>query len=180
MSRVDELSQQASPAEPSRRRGRFKLLLMAAICLAPVLASWAAYRLMPPEGGKSYGQLLPTRPFALIGAQGWPRGKWVLAARIEPGCQTRCQQRFFAMRQIQRAQGEAAGRLTRLGWQEEAAHEEVDATHIVQSAQTGVDDGGYYLVDPLGNQVLFYPDAADPKKVIQEIGRVLKTNNGIG
>ena len=79
---------------PTARRGRLKLLLMAAICLAPVLASWAVYRLMPPQGGKSYGQLLPTRPFVLTGAQGWPRGKWVLAARIEPVRQARCQQRF--------------------------------------------------------------------------------------
>lgn len=142
------------------RRGLFILILLC--CLAPVVASLLAYYVWTPKGGLSYGQLLAT-PLAAAQQTGWPQGRWVLLSSGD-GCDEACQQRQFAMRQIRTAQGEAAERLV--------------ARHV--PATSGLRADGFYLVDPRGNAVLFYPDGAKPGAIIREIGRVLKTNNGLG
>ena len=38
---------------------------------------------------------------------------------------------------------------------------------------------GLVLIDPHGNLVLRYPPDAEPERVAKEIGRVLKTNQGL-
>jgi len=169
----------------NQRHARFKLAMMALLCISPVLASWGLYRSGWVEGGHSYGQLLPTEPFAASRESGWPRERWVLVS-IEPAaCEATCQQRRFVLRQIQAAQGEAADRLVRVRLQPAAAALRSDdngVVTLVASKHLGqlTERPGYYLVDPLGNQVMFYPDSADPTRVIRELTRVLKTNNGLG
>lgn len=145
----------------ARGRGRIKLLLIALLCALPVLASWLSYRWLPPAGGKSYGQLLAT-PLPQARQPGWPQGRWVLLDAAA-ACGPACEQRRFAMRQIHTAQGEAATRLVRR-----------------QQADAGLRQDGFYLVDPHGNGVLFYPDGAAPAAVIKEIRSVLKNNNSLG
>lgn len=145
-----------------RGRGRRQLVLMLLCCAAPVLAAWLSYALWPPQGGHSYGRLL-AQPLPVAQQQGWPQGRWVLLS-LGDGCDAVCAQRRFAMRQIQTAQGEAASRMVR-------AH---------RPAVAGLRSDGFYLVDPLGNAVLFYADGSEPRQVISEIARVLKMNNGIG
>ncbi|MBP4044749.1 hypothetical protein [Chromobacterium violaceum] len=167
----------------SINRGRMALLAMGLLCLVPVIAAWLAYWLLPPQGGRSYGQLLPTHPFEAASQQAWPRGKWVLAAVLGAECQSRCQQRWHAMRQIEKAQGEAAPRLTRVALQVSDPAARVEVPHRLPHApQSPLPAGnqGFYLVDPLGNQVMFYRDGADPRRIIDEVAKVLKVNNGLG
>lgn len=167
----------------SINRGRAALLAMGLLCLAPVLAAWLAYWLLPPKGGRSYGQLLPTRPFTAAVQPGWPRGKWVLTAVLGAECHGRCQQRWHAMRQIERAQGEATARMTRVALQVADPSAPLEVPHsLPHEAETELPAGnqGFYLIDPLGNQVMFYRDGADPRQVIDEVAKVLKVNNGLG
>ncbi|WP_055433353.1 hypothetical protein [Gulbenkiania indica] len=170
----------------SRRAGRIKLGLIVLACALPAVAAWASYRFFPPEGGKSYGQLLEVRPLPGSEAPDWPRGKWVLATVEAPGpCDARCERRLFTQRQIQVAQGEASERLVRLrlvagavAQGEAPSRAEVPvraAPHLASRVGAGL-----YLIDPLGNTVMFYPDAAEPGRVIREVGKILKTNNGLG
>ena len=168
----------------SIKRGQRVLIAMGLLCLAPVVAAWLAYALLPPGGGRSYGQLLPTHPFAASARPEWPRGKWVLASVLGADCHNRCQQRWYAMRQIERAQGEAASRLTRVALlvsPRAAAMDDVPHRLPHASAQAlPAGNQGFYLVDPLGNQVMFYQDGADPRRIIDEVAKVLKVNNGLG
>jgi len=163
---------------------RFKLALMLLLCASPVLASWGLYRSGWVEGGRSYGQLLPTEPFVASGLPDWPRQRWALVS-VEPTvCDATCRQRRFALKQIQTAQGEAASRLVRVRLHPVAAEVRSQEPGVISLAsgqlQGLAERPGYYLVDPLGNQVMFYPDSADPSRVIRELTRVLKTNNGLG
>ncbi|POA97565.1 hypothetical protein C2134_17215 [Chromobacterium sinusclupearum] len=163
-------------------RGRAALLGMGLLCLAPVLAAWLAYLLLPPGGGASYGQLLPTRPFVAAASPEWPRGKWVLVSALSADCRDRCRQRWHAMSQIQKAQGEAAERLTRVALVVSARPAALDVPYRLQHSPAHAlpaGSQGFYLVDPLGNQVMFYRDGADPRRIIDEVASVLKVNNGL-
>ncbi|AXK39153.1 hypothetical protein [Crenobacter cavernae] len=161
-----------------RNLARLKLLLLALFCASPVLGAWVAYQARLPEQGRTVGTLLPTRPFAAASVGGWPQGKWVLAVVEHGECGTVCQGRLFATHQWQAAQGEATERLRRvlLTPQGGAA---LDGVPRLSLGDAKVDDG-VYLIDPLGNQVMFYADNALPTQVIREVARILKTNNGLG
>ena len=165
----------------NRKRARTKLLLMALLCISPVLGSWALYAARVPLGQRSVGELLPTQPFAAAAAPDWPHGKWVLAGVAHSECASACQGRVFALRQIQVAQGEDAGRMQRVMLTDIASVDSKGAK-VVHVAASGLPqrDGGLYLIDPLGNQVMFYSDRTEPTKVIREVTKILKTNNGLG
>lgn len=158
---------------------RGKLLAIFLLCVSPVLASTALYFLAPPAGGKSYGRLLATQPFTLAARSDWPQTHWVLL-QVEAGaCDAGCRQRRDALARIRVAQGEAASRLTVLtaSPQPPVADQAVGA---LRADTRGLVPGGLYLIDPHGNQVLFYPPGAEPVRVIRELAKVLKTNNGLG
>ena len=80
---------------PRARGGKRTLLLIAAVTLAPVIASYAAYYLFPRSPAVNYGTLLPTAPIEGIEGtrpDGAPfrledlRGRWPqLAIWLEPG-----------------------------------------------------------------------------------------------
>ncbi len=163
-----------------QRSGRLVLILLALLCAAPVLSAWWIIRVSPPAGGTSYGMLLPTRPFPPAAAPGWPAGKWVLVTREEASCPAACQSLRHTVRQLRTALGEGASRTAIVhlveGRSPVKAREELS---LVAEGAT-LDQGHFLLVDPLGNQVMSYPADADPKRVIRELGHVLKTNNGLG
>ena len=77
------------PHSPRARGGARTLLLMAAVTIAPVIASYAVYYLFPREPAANYGTLMPTAPIPGIEGtrpDGSPfrledlRGRWVLVA----------------------------------------------------------------------------------------------------
>lgn len=145
-----------------RRPDLRPLWLILLLALAPVLASTALYFWWQPQATHSIGTLL-VQPLPAAQAKGWPHGRWVLLS-VGQGCDTACRQRRFAMQQIRTAQGEAAERVQLR----------------LQANHSGLREDGFYLVDPQRNLVLFYADGTPPTAVIREVGKVLKTNNGLG
>src|SRR5215217_8166299 len=62
-----------SDASSARRRNRFTLLLLIAVCAAPIVASYIAYYVWQPSGHVNYGELLEPRPLpdtALVALDG--------------------------------------------------------------------------------------------------------------
>ncbi len=62
---VDPVPQRPAAGDPpatidpaARQRGRRTLLLLALVCLAPVVLSYLAFYLMPPDGRTNYGDLI--------------------------------------------------------------------------------------------------------------------------
>lgn len=142
---------------------RGKLASIFALCVSPVVLSTALYFGAPPAGGKSYGTLLPTRPFADAAPGAWPAGRWVLVQYEAAPCDAACRDRLAGLERIRVAQGEQSNRLATL-----------------RLSTAGKAPGSRVLVDPRGYQVLAYPASADPVRLIREVGKVIKTNNGLG
>lgn len=171
------------PAPLPARRGI--LLAIALLGVAPVLLSSLLYYVRPLAGGNSYGELV-ARPFPLTVAQ----GRWVLAAYAPAPCDAACAVRLDALRRLRLAQGEEAARIDMV-WltdraEAEAAVAGMRALHLPDPARLAalsdtIDPAGdTYLIDPHGNLVLRYPAGADMRRVIREVGRILKNNRGLG
>jgi hypothetical protein len=189
----------ASPASGPDRKARRTLLLIAAIALAPLVASYTIYYFFPRAAFVNYGTLLPTapapdlrgegpdaKPFALSAL----RGRWVLVVAGDGACDAACRRKLYATRQARTMQGREQERIVRVWLVTDATAPAADvlADHpglvvarvpASAAAQLPGGPGAIYLVDPLGNLVLRYPEDPDIKGIGKDLGRVLKAS-GIG
>ena len=99
------------------RRGRIQMLLLLLACASPVLASYFAYYVIKPEGGKTnFGSLVyPAQEMSASWLDVPMQGKWtLLIARPAAECQIKdekCIEALFLMRQTRVAMGRESRRV---------------------------------------------------------------------
>ncbi len=186
---------------PTPGAARRKLLLIAAICVAPVVASYAFYYLAPRDARVNYGELLPTAPApALEGttSDGAPfrlaglHGRWVLLVNVAGRCDAVCERLLYASRQARTMQGKEEDRIVRVLLVAEggtpgeallAGHPGLVVAQVPAAVRAGLPGGGdaIYVIDPLGNLVLRYDADPEPdiKGISKDLTRLLKAS-GIG
>ena len=107
----------ASAINARTRRGRIQMLLLLLACASPVLASYFAYYVIKPEGGKTnFGTLVyPAQEFNAAWLDTPLQGKWtLLVARPAGECHIKdekCIEALFLMRQTRVDMGRESGRL---------------------------------------------------------------------
>jgi len=166
---------------------RNKLLLVGAVCAAPLLAGWILYLShWTPRATGNYGELIPPRPLSGPALDAL-RGKWVLVAFDAAACDAYCEKKLYFMRQVRKAQGKESERIERLWIVTDAAAPRpellaaIEGTRIFRprnSALAGEFPGNpaqhIYLVDPLGNLMLRFPPDPDPSGMVKDLQRLLK------
>ena len=185
---------------PIQLGSRSKLLLLLGVFALPVLAAYLAYFGWRPAGHSNYGDLLKVAPLqrtagdALDGA---PfdlvalRGKWVMVHVGPARCDAECVYQLYLMRQMRIAQGKDQSRIERLwvltdsGAPDAAllqAHPGLhvwwprDAAFAGQFPAARATGAHIYLVDPLGNLMLRFPAAPDPKRMMKDLRLLLKAS----
>jgi len=107
----------ASKVDMQTRRGRIQMLLLLLACAAPVIASYLAYYVFKPEGGKTnFGTLV--QPVQNMNPAWFDipfNGKWtLLVARPAGDCNIKnesCLEALFLMRQLRIAVGRESSRV---------------------------------------------------------------------
>jgi len=105
--------------------GRLKMLLVLAVCAAPVLASYLMYYVVQPQGRTNYGDLiLPTRavPSALtlrtldgtLVQAASLKGQWLLVAVGPSACAGACDRLLYLQRQLRTMLGRDRDRLDKV------------------------------------------------------------------
>jgi hypothetical protein len=163
---------------------RGKLLLIGAVCLAPlVLGTLAWYFKLDVGAPANYGELLPPRPLS-----GPPfdrlRGKWLLVAVDSAACDAWCEKKLYYLRQLRRAQGKDMDRVERLWLLTDDAKPRVELLQAIEGtlvvpaprmdAFPGKPVDHLYLVDPLGNLMMRYPRDPDPSRMLKDLQRLMK------
>ena len=181
---------------PRTRSGKRTLLLIAAVTLTPVVASYTAYYLFPRAPAANYGALMPTVPIPGIEGtrpDGSPfrledlRGRWVLVAHGGGDCDAGCERKLYATRQARTMQGMEQDRIVRawfvLGDTAPSAallaqHPGLVVVRVPEAVPARFPGGAspLYLIDPLGNLVLRYPDDPDIKGVARDLTRLLRAS----
>jgi hypothetical protein len=179
----------------SRAKGRRTLLLLGAVAIAPVIASYSAYYFFPREQRTNYGELLARVAPALTGtrADAQPfalaqlRGKWSLLIPAPGACDAACQQSLYATRQARTIQGREMERVQRIWLVSDDAvpdpallqqHPDVQVVRVARDALAKLPAGAarIYLLDPLGNLVLAFPADPDIKRMAKDIERLLRAS----
>src|SRR3954466_15091973 len=110
------LPQDAAAADSRRTStGRLKMLLVLAICAAPVIASYVAYYVVRPASVSSFGTLVePQRPLPRIDATTLDgkrvsldslKGQWLLVSVAGGACDALCEKNLYLQRQLRESLG---------------------------------------------------------------------------
>ncbi len=179
-------------------RGRGQLLLLAAIFFGPlIVAAWLYYGgdSMQPEGRANAGALLepithipdvlPESPL-LDEAD----GHWLLVYTNRGACDDECRNALYTIRQSRLMLGREMDRVRRIFLHGETPPdtvflaEEHEGLVTLEDAplsalldeRTPVElaDGGYFLVDPRGNLVMYFHPDMDPGAMVDDIKRLLR------
>jgi len=166
------------------RLGRLKMLLVLAICAAPVVASYFTYYVVRPEGRSSHGALIePQRPLPAVNAaslQGQPvpltslKDQWLLVSVSGGACDATCEKNLYLQRNLRESFGKDKDRIDWVWLIDDAAPVRpelqsavaqatvlrVDAAQLAQwlapAAGQSLHDH-LYLVDPMGNWMMRFP-----------------------
>lgn len=199
---------EAEPAAQQRRTslGRWKMLLVLAVCAAPVVASYLTYFVIKPDGRTNYGALIqPTRSLPdltlhTLDGQAVParslRGQWLLVVVGPAACGAACEQRLYAQRQLREMLGRERDRLDKLWFVTDdaqptaalqAALNAAPAATVLRFPQAALKqwlapaegralEDHLYLVDPMGEWMMRFPVDFEPAKVKRDLERVLRAS----
>lgn len=186
--------------------GRWKLLVIAALCSLPLLASLFAYFVVRPEGRASVGELLnPVRELpqqsglaldGTVSPLSALKGQWLLVSVDGGACPERCQQRLFLQRQLRETLGKDKDRVDWVWLLNDQAPVADsmrkplgDATVLRVAPATlaqwlelpaGKTYADYlFVVDPLGNAMMRLPahfDGGGAAKARRDVERLLRAS----
>ena len=194
----------AASRPPRLRLARHPLVWIAVIALAPIVASYSVFYLFPRAASTNYGTLLPIAPIEGVEGTrvdgppsrlgGSPfrlddlRGRWVVVTLVDgSGCDRGCERRLYATRQARTMQGKEQERVVRLVLLADgtspsaellAQHPGLVVVRVSHGVAARFPSGAksLYVVDPLGNLVLSWPDNPDIKGIAKDLARLLKAS----
>jgi hypothetical protein len=189
--------------ETGGRRGRLQFIGLAVLFMGPLIVAWALYfgGGWRPSGTTNHGIFVEppvTLPEVRIadsgpdGSDGDLRGRWTMLYLDGGKCADRCREALDLSARVRLALGRRMARVQRAYIAEGAGGTEVlpesQADLMVASAsQPGIadilaalppdlprDGTEILLVDPLGNLMMRFPIADDPKGMLEDIKKLLK------
>ena len=174
---------------------RVQMLLIAAVFFGPLAVATFMYYggAFQPEGRTNHGTLLQPivnvaemLPNSAIAAD----GHWVLVYLNEGDCDDACKNALYSLRQSRKMLGKEMERLLRVFLHGDTAPDTVflDNEHagliadndaglsalLINKKPASLSGGGYYLLDPLGNLVMYFEPDIDPADMVDDIKHLLK------
>ncbi len=181
-----------------RKSGRLQLLLIAAVFIGPlIVAAWlySGGDALQPTSRSNHGVLLEpivnladAVPESTVAAQ-FERS-WVLIYANANECDETCRDALYTARQARLMLGREMDRVARVFLHGDIAADTVflaeehpGLTTIEDSGLAGllnnkrptdVPAGGYYLIDPHGNLVMYFQPDLDPADMVDDIKHLLR------
>ncbi|MGI9238874.1 MAG: SCO family protein [Woeseiaceae bacterium] len=178
--------------------GLLQLLLISLVFFGPlILAAWLYFSGsgFQPEGRTNHGRLLEplvniadTLPDSPLWAHN--EGRWLLVYSNTAPCDSACEFALLTLRQSRLMLGKDMDRLHRLFLHGDTAPDTVFLTNEHSGLITLQDSsfselldkkrpaelaaGGYFLIDPLGNLVMYFRPDIDPSDMVEDIGHLLE------
>lgn len=188
---------------PTQSSGRKLLLILAVIFVLPFTIAATLHLLNVHPSSNSYGELIKP-PHALrfpvlhevsgkvFTPQQWLK-KWSIVTIDVTGCAERCQAQVHLLKQVNTALDKDAHRLQRVLVLPSAFKADAfsalqkqypdlvilagdDVETVKFSGEFNAPSGSAYLVDPLGNLMMHYPQNMNPKGMLSDLKRLLKNS----
>lgn len=179
---------------------RSKFLLLIGVFALPVIAAYLSYFGVRPAGHTNYGELIAVTPLQQTAGSTHDgrafdlrdlQGKWLMVHVGPAACDADCVQQLYLMRQLRIAQGKAQSRIERVWVLTDAAAVDPQllaghaGLHVWRPADPAFAEqfpaprartAHIYMVDPLGNLMLRFPEQAEPKGIMKDLKLLLKAS----
>lgn len=182
------------------------LIAVSALPIAGAWLYYMFYDYLPHGGANNGDLISPVRQverFDLESLDGQPysaqalRGKWTLVTVGQSSCGEACQKNIYLIRQIRLATDKNRERVQRLfilddrdqleaflpkldGYEGMAVatgdRESLDAFYAVLDDGRGQVLDRIYIIDPLGNYMMSYPQGMDPELILKDLKRLLEVS----
>jgi len=202
-----EVGGDAVAAVSRTRVGRWKMLMVLAVCASPVIASYFTYFVIRPDTRTNYSTLiLPTRSTPelvlrdldgqLVPAREL-RGQWLLIKVGPSACDVECDKRLFTQRQLRQMLGRERERLDKI-WLVtddaplspalQAAVLAKPSTRVLRvdrkalagwlvPAEGRALEDHLYIVDPMGEWMMRVPAQPEPGRVKRDLEKLLRASS---
>lgn len=176
-------------------RARWTLIVLIAVCVLPVAASYFAFYVWKPEGRMNFGALvsptpLPAAPLtdmngALVDRDAL-KGAWTYLVVAPADCDEACRNALYLTRQVRTAQAKEMDRVARIWLVSDARRPDAALLAEHEGLRVLMADASWrerfladgqprvWLVDPQGNVMMRYPDALEAKGMLKDLARLLK------
>lgn len=187
--------------ESRRHAGRLQLILIALVFFGPLaLAAWLYYGGHFQADGErtNHGALLdpymnlpgalPDSPLVALN-----EGHWLLLYMHTADCREQCREALYTQRQSYKMLGREMNRVRRIFLHGAGApdtvflsreHEGLAAIEdpvlaglLADKRPDELPAGGYYLIDPLGNLVMYFRPDMDPSDMVDDIKHLLRLSS---
>lgn len=193
---------QAAVEDGSRTRaGRIRMLLVMAVCAAPMVFSYLTYYVIRPQGTSSFGQLIdPQRELPAITATDLSgqtvalpslRGQWLFVMVAGGDCDAECERMLYVQRQLHKSLGREKDKVERVWLVPDAAPVKDTLVQALQGATVLRVDGQalrnwlypapglelkdhFYLVDPMGRWMMRFASKQEGAEAPVKIKRDLE------
>ena len=187
----------------SKPRSMKTFYLLIAVFILPFTMAVLLHFIDLKPSGKSYGSLIqPPKSLQipmLMDVQGkafkpeqWNK-IWSIVTVDSTGCAAQCAERVHMLKQVHTSMNKEIDRVQRVllvptGMKSEVSSElqkkypdliilaGTDQESVKFAAEFDVNKGNVFLVDPLGNLMMSYPDKFDPKGLYSDLKRLLKNS----
>jgi hypothetical protein len=185
-------------SRPQPGNGRKTLMLMAAVFFGPLLvAAWMYFNdaNLAPDGRTNHGVLLEpiTNLKEQLPESPLPTGNWLLLYANAGECASDCRDSLHTVRQLRLMLGKEMDRVVRIWLHGETppdtvfVNEEHPGLLLVEDRALGellaakkpaaLKTGGYFLVDPNANLVMYFAPDLDPRDMVTDIKRLLRLSH---
>tara|TARA_R110002073_G_C9189316_1_gene557113 strand:- start:89 stop:670 length:582 start_codon:yes stop_codon:yes gene_type:complete len=183
--------------EKEKKSNRRKFLILLALMCAPVVISSVMFLLEYRPESINYGELIEIKKLSGSGINQQDntifrmkdlQGKWAILIVDSGNCDEACQTKIYHMRQVRLVQNKEKHRLERV-WlidddiiPDAELTKRYEGTFFISAKNNELLDmippkasqrKHIYIVDPLGNLMMRFPENADPTKIGKDIKRLL-------
>jgi len=179
---------------------RLQLSIIALVFFGPLLFATWMYQSgrLTPAASSNNGDLLepivslrvalPSSPLLPI-----DDGQWVMLYANDAECDSTCRGALYKLRQTRLMTGKEMRRITRVFLHGQTAPDKVflEGEHpglktirdealmslLEDKRPPGRMPGGIYLIDPLGNLVMYFPPDLEPRALVDDMKHLLKLSN---
>ena len=197
---------ESAVASGRTRAGRWRMLAVLLVCIAPVVASYLTFYVVRPEGRRNFGELIePQRTLPdLIGTSldGKPvnlrslKGQWLLVSVAPGACNDPCARHLYLQRQLREGLGKEKSRLEWVWLVSDTSPvapellpalreatviraPAADLTNWLAPQAGHVLQDHLYLVDPLGQWMMRFPSRIDAQAAVnvrRDLDRLLRAS----
>jgi len=193
-------------AERRTRTGRWQMLMVLAVCAAPVVASYFTYFVIRPQGRTNYSELiLPTRSLPdlpLTDLQGRAvsaaslKGQWLFVIVAGGACDAACEHNLFLQRQLRETLGREKDRIDKIWLVEDDAPVRPEVLKAIEAGTPATVlrapraaiakwlepapgealEAHLYIVDPMGEWMMRAPVSPNPNKLKGDVDKLLRAS----